>query len=85
MHLLRYTAIVASTTLLLATGVATSLSPDFYVFTTLRFVMGMTFFSFCFLFTVLGKLLIYGPYSFVNLLVFFSNGKCTSEVAQLSD
>ena len=52
---LRYTAIVASTTLLMVTGVASPFSPDFYTFSALRFVMGMTFYSFCFLFHVLGK------------------------------
>ena len=51
----RYTAIVASTTLLLVTGVTSPFSPDFYTFSALRFVMGMTFYSFCFLFHVLGK------------------------------
>ena len=41
--------------MLLATGVATPFSPDFYTFIALRFVMGMTFYSFCFLYIVLGK------------------------------
>ena len=83
----RYTAIVASTTVLLATGLATPFSPDFYTFTALRFVMGMTFYSFCFLFHVLGEYEINDWSYLINLnfiTITFSHGECQCEVAQPS-
>ena len=86
MCILRYTAIVASTTLLLVTGVTSPFSPDFYTFSALRFVMGMTFYSFCFLFHVLGK---YGNSESFNIhnfeMFFISYGKRKHALEELGN
>ena len=86
LSILRYTAIVASTTLLLVTGVTSPFSPDFYTFSALRFVMGMTFYSFCFLFHVLGKYRNSESFNNHNFEMFsISYGECKHALEELGN